>query len=69
MEQDKLEMTQGEIEKTKRILKRGLVLNKHYRGVNKEVWQLLHKIYGGGPTIVRKELDIYCKDMQNEYKT
>ena len=40
----------------------GLVLNKDYRGVNSQVWKLLKKIYGGGPAIVRAELDIYSKD-------
>lgn len=53
------EVTAGQLEKNKRILKKDLELNKHYRGVNKDVWQLLHKIYGGGPCIVREELDIY----------
>lgn len=43
----------------KRGIRKGLDLNKDYRGVNKEVWVLLNKIYGGGPTIAREELDIY----------
>jgi len=43
-----------------------LELNKHYRGVNKEVWQLLHRMYGGGPIIVREELDIYSRDLSRD---
>jgi hypothetical protein len=45
------------------VIKKNLVLNKDYRGVNKEVWILLQKIYGGGPVIAREELDIYSQDM------
>jgi hypothetical protein len=33
-----------------------------YRGVNKTVWDLLHKMYGGGPAIIKEELDIYSND-------
>jgi hypothetical protein len=42
-------------------------LNSDYRGVNKEVWNLLYKIYGGGPVIVRDKLDIYSQDFTEEY--
>ena len=49
------------------IIKPGLQLNIDYRGVNFEVWNLLQKIYGGGPLIVREELDIYSKDIKDEY--
>jgi hypothetical protein len=49
------------------IIKPGLQLNFDYRGVNFEVWSLLQKIYGGGPLIVREELDIYSKDIKDEY--
>mmetsp|Transcript_12358 Transcript_12358/g.23433 ORF Transcript_12358/g.23433 Transcript_12358/m.23433 type:complete len:491 (-) Transcript_12358:61-1533(-) len=31
----------------------------HYRGVNEKVWQTYVKLYGGGPMICRKRLDIY----------
>ena len=31
----------------------------HYRGVNKKVWEAYMFIYGGGPQIVRKTLNIY----------
>ncbi len=31
----------------------------HYRGVNANVWEFLSKIYGGGPPLRRKEIDIY----------
>eukprot|EP01130_Rhizamoeba_saxonica_P005401 TRINITY_DN2157_c0_g1_i2.p1 TRINITY_DN2157_c0_g1~~TRINITY_DN2157_c0_g1_i2.p1 ORF type:complete len:666 (-),score=107.14 TRINITY_DN2157_c0_g1_i2:11-2008(-) len=40
-------------------LKKNLKKNIHYRGVNKLVWKYLVEIYGGGPEIVRKELNIY----------
>ena len=63
-----MEVTAGGLEKNKRVLKKDLELNKHYRGVNKEVWQLLHKIYGGGPLVVREELDIYGPDLQPQYQ-
>jgi len=49
------------------VIKKGLELNKDYRGVNKEVWILLHKIYGGGPAIAREELDIYSNDMTDHF--
>lgn len=49
------------------VVKPGLQLNKDYRGVNFEVWNLLQKIYGGGPLIVRQDLDIYSKDIKDEY--
>ena len=31
----------------------------HYRGVNERVWNTYFKIYGGGPVIARKKLNIY----------
>jgi len=43
-----------------------LQLNKDYRGVNKEVWMIFHRMYGGGPIIVREALDIYSKDLSRE---
>lgn len=58
-------MNQSEVNELK--IRKNLELNKDYRGVNMEVWTQLHKIYGGGPLIVRKELDIYSKDVYNEY--
>lgn len=47
-------------------IRESLELNKHYRGVNKEVWHIFHRMYGGGPIIVRDELDIYSKDLSKE---
>lgn len=44
-------------------IKPDLELNKEYRGVSKEVWALFHKMYGGGPIIVREDLDIYSSDL------
>lgn len=37
-----------------------LVRGTHYRGVNRRVWGYFHHIYGGGPTIVRKSINIYA---------
>lgn len=34
-------------------IKPNLLLNEHYRGVNKDVWHLFHNLYGGGPVLVR----------------
>eukprot|EP00347_Sterkiella_histriomuscorum_P005030 403358170 len=47
-------------------IREGLELNKHYRGVNKEVWQIFHRMYGGGPIIIRQELDIYSRDISKD---
>ena len=44
--------------------KEGLEKGRHYRGVNREVWQQLYITYGGGPIIHRNELNIYA----NEYE-
>lgn len=45
------------------------MINEHYRGVNKEVWSMFYKLYGGGPIIVRESLDIYSKDLSGELST
>lgn len=50
-------------------IKDGLELNKHYRGVNKEVWQIFHRMYGGGPIVIREELDIYSRDIAKDLKS
>lgn len=47
-------------------VREGLEINKHYRGVNKSVWTFFHKMYGGGPIIVRETLDIYARDLSKE---
>lgn len=44
-------------------IKANLQLNKDYRGVNKEVWQIFHRLYSGGPIIIRESLDIYSQDL------
>jgi len=31
----------------------------HYRGVNVRVWRFLHGVYGGGPVLRRKEINLY----------
>ncbi|KAG0207869.1 Ubiquitin carboxyl-terminal hydrolase 33 [Mortierella sp. GBA30] len=33
-----------------------------YRGINRNVWNYLHGIYGGGPEFVRAALDLYAQD-------
>ena len=47
-------------------VRQGLAINKEYRGVNKEVWQIFYRMYGGGPVIVREDLDIYSRDISRE---
>lgn len=42
--------------------KEGLLKSKHYRGVNREVWQQFYNTYGGGPVLRRSELNIYAKE-------
>jgi len=50
------------------ILKSGLQVNKDYRGVNREVWTILHRMYGGGPILVREDpMDIYSREIHTEY--
>ena len=68
LNQSDVSLTTNQIKKVHQ-LRGDLVLNEDYRGVNKDVWQLLNKIYGGGPIIVRKKLDIYSKDMISPYET
>lgn len=33
----------------------------HYRAVNSKVWNFLHNIYGGGPTLIRRKIDVYSE--------
>ena len=40
-------------------LKPNLILNNDYRGVNKQVWDIFYKMYGGGPVFIRSTVDIY----------
>lgn len=68
LKNEEYEVTAGALERNKRVLKKDLQLNKHYRGVNHEVWHLLHKIYGGGPIVIREELDIYAADVNVQYQ-
>jgi hypothetical protein len=39
-----------------------LVKRDDYRGVVKEVWDHFQSIYGGGPALVRRTLDLYAMD-------
>eukprot|EP00940_MAST-03C_sp_MAST-3C-sp2_P002342 g2342.t1 len=41
--------------------KPNLVKVTDYRGVNRHVYSYFRKVYGGGPAIVRKELNIYAE--------
>jgi hypothetical protein len=45
--------------------KEGLQKSKHYRGINREVWQQFYNTYGGGPVLRRPELNIYAEDDKN----
>lgn len=38
-----------------------LVRGEHYRGVNERVWNYLYGIYGGGPVIKRRTINIYAE--------
>jgi ubiquitin C-terminal hydrolase len=40
---------------------RNLVARTHYRCVNNKVWNFLVKVYGGGPCLMRRDLDIYSE--------
>jgi hypothetical protein len=40
---------------------RNLVARTHYRCVNNKVWNFLLKVYGGGPCLMRRDLDIYSE--------
>ena len=48
------------------VLREGLEINKQYRSVNKDVWTFFHRMYGGGPLILREQLDIYSRDPSDE---
>lgn len=37
-----------------------LIRGTHYRGINRRVWEYFVRAYGGGPTIVRKTINIYA---------
>eukprot|EP00927_Polykrikos_kofoidii_P017970 TRINITY_DN18252_c0_g1_i2.p1 TRINITY_DN18252_c0_g1~~TRINITY_DN18252_c0_g1_i2.p1 ORF type:complete len:432 (+),score=86.21 TRINITY_DN18252_c0_g1_i2:73-1368(+) len=37
----------------------GLRLVEDYRGINADIWKFLMRRYGGGPTLHRRELDLY----------
>jgi len=41
------------------VPKKNLKLKVHYRGINAEVWNYFFNIYGGGPPIIRRTMDIY----------
>lgn len=43
----------------RKVFKLKLKAAVDYRGLNEKVWQAYHRIYGGGPVIVRKRLNIY----------
>jgi hypothetical protein len=36
----------------------------HYRGINEQLWNYFYKIYGGGPIIKSRFLDIYSPDLR-----
>ncbi|KAG0251884.1 Ubiquitin carboxyl-terminal hydrolase 20 [Mortierella polycephala] len=40
----------------------GMKRGTDYRGINRNVWNYLHGIYGGGPEFIRAALDLYAPD-------
>lgn len=40
-------------------LRSNLIRGEHYRGINERVWNYLYNIYGGGPVLKRRVIDIY----------
>lgn len=49
--------------------KSGLLPIQHYRGISKQLWDYFFSIYGGGPEIVRSEIDIYGPEPKNYVST
>jgi len=47
-------------------LRKNLRLKLDYIGVNARVWSLFMHVHGGGPAIVRDELDMYSKELPVE---
>jgi ubiquitin carboxyl-terminal hydrolase 20/33 len=43
-----------------------LLRGAHYRGVNRNVWQYFYRIYGGGPMLVRKSINIYGPSLEDQ---
>ena len=48
---------------------RNLFRGNDYRGVNQKIWEHWVKIYGGGPEIPRKSVDIYEDDGRSQLAT
>lgn len=46
-------------DRAKRQVRSGLQRSVHYRAVNQDIWRYLQGVYGGGPTIPRKSVNIY----------
>mmetsp|Transcript_52980 Transcript_52980/g.95656 ORF Transcript_52980/g.95656 Transcript_52980/m.95656 type:complete len:157 (+) Transcript_52980:44-514(+) len=53
-------------EKDQLVLRKNLRLKLDYIGVNARVWWLFMHIHGGGPAIVREELEIYSQELSAE---
>lgn len=47
-------------------VKKGLVMEKDYKTVCREVWEKFSMIYGGGPAIIRCEQSIYSEPAPEE---
>ncbi|PJF16913.1 Doa4p [Paramicrosporidium saccamoebae] len=43
-----------------------LLRGTHYRGVNRNVWHYFHGVYGGGPVLVRKSINIYGPEPERQ---
>eukprot|EP00658_Telonema_sp_P-2_P049103 TRINITY_DN37337_c0_g1_i1.p1 TRINITY_DN37337_c0_g1~~TRINITY_DN37337_c0_g1_i1.p1 ORF type:complete len:224 (-),score=34.44 TRINITY_DN37337_c0_g1_i1:303-974(-) len=44
---------------------KGLKVKSHYRGLSQAAWRVLMKAYGGGPAIVRPNLNLYSKSISS----
>ena len=39
-------------------------IGKHYRGIHRRVWNYFRGVYGGGPVLARRTIDIYGEAVQ-----
>lgn len=47
-------------------IKKRLESLRHYKSINKDVWDFLYAQYGGGPAIPRKTNDIYSEEAKSD---
>lgn len=46
--------------------RRGLQPVEDYRGVNSAIWAYWHQCYGGGPAVLRRQLDLYGEPVRDK---